>query len=907
MSNRLLAQALASAGLLSIAHAALAQTPTAESAPQKVDKIEVTGSSLKRIEGEGSLPVTVITKADIEKSGATTPMELLQLVSSNNSLGNVSLGNVIGSTTFSAQTASLRGLGGGRTLVLINGKRVDGFAGEQNGVQGVNLAAIPFSAVERVEVLKDGASAVYGSDAVGGVINFILKSDYRGAEATVYYGAPTRSGGGKQGRVSLAAGMGDLAKDKYNLLMTLSFNDQKHLEQRDRDFSKSSYIEAIGLNGTSSNTFPANITTGGIGLINFPTGGPASIAAPGNCSPSTFYGGRCRFDPSNYPGVQMIPDDRLTNFFASSRFRFSESVEAYATLTASKNETNYKIQPVPISNLFTYGPDSDIPMTVTLPVNSPFYPTALAAAAGVAGQPLNIRYRAVENGVRDTTDTNSNTRVTAGIKGDAAGWDWDAGLHYSKGKTVSHINGGFPLTTKILPLLNSGTVNLFGPNSPAVVAQLRATNFIGDTFVGESVNSGVQAKATRELWTLPGGNMAIAFGGEARRETVKQVPNAVLSTGDISGFGGAVKDVDASRDVKALFAELNVPVLKTLDANFAIRNDRYSDFGSTTNPKVSLRWQPTKSVLMRGSYGKGFLAPSLFQLYSPITATVTPAGTSDPVRCPVTRDAGFDCDTQFGVTTGGNANLKPEKSKQATLGFVIEPSASWSFAADYFRIHLNDAITTGLPVATILGDLAQYGNLVTRAPSTAPFPNLPGRILRIDGRNINIGAFKVEGIDLETHWKIGKFDFGKLDFDASGTYYVKNDVQNTDGSFSGFVSNQFGSPLSGVLPRWKHYATLSWEKGPWSSTIGTQFQSGYVDVNVDGDDNLRRVSSMTLWDLQVAYRGIRGLTLTLGAKNIFDTNPPVTNQQTTFQVGFDPSYYDARARFVYLNATYSFR
>jgi len=176
---------------------AAAQTTNQQQA-QKVEKIEVTGSSIRRVEGEGALPVTVISREEIEKSGATNAMELLNLVSANNSLGNVALSSVIGATTFSAQTASLRGLQGGRTLVLINGKRVNGFANETQGVQGVNLAVIPFAAIERVEVLKDGASAVYGSDAIAGVINFILRSDYKGAEAQVWYGQPTRSGGGEQ-------------------------------------------------------------------------------------------------------------------------------------------------------------------------------------------------------------------------------------------------------------------------------------------------------------------------------------------------------------------------------------------------------------------------------------------------------------------------------------------------------------------------------------------------------------------------------------------------------------------------------------------------------------------------------------------------------------------------------------
>ncbi len=183
-------------------------------APAAKERIEVTGSNIKRVEGETALPVTVITREDINRSGATTAVELLQLIGANSSVGSVTSASTIGATTFSAQTANLRGLTGGRTLVLINGKRVNGFAGELNGVQGVNLAVIPFAAIERVEILKDGASAVYGSDAIAGVINFIVRSDYRGGEATVFAGMPTRSGGSHQQTYSGALGFDDLNKDR---------------------------------------------------------------------------------------------------------------------------------------------------------------------------------------------------------------------------------------------------------------------------------------------------------------------------------------------------------------------------------------------------------------------------------------------------------------------------------------------------------------------------------------------------------------------------------------------------------------------------------------------------------------------------------------------------------------------
>src|SRR5664279_5432192 len=452
------------------------------------EKIEVTGSNIKRVEGEGALPVTVITRQQIEKSGATTPVELLQLISANNSQGGTTFANVIGATTFSAQTASLRGLGGAFTLVLINGHRVDGFSGEIQGVQGVNLSTIPFAAIERVEVLKDGASAIYGSDAIGGVINFIMRQDYQGADATVWYGAPTRSGGGAQTIVSGTVGWGDLAKDRINAFASLSYMNQKNLTQVDRNFSNTSYRPEIGLIGVSGNTFPGYISTGGIGSPTYPNCGPSSINDP------DILGSRCFYDPSATKGVEQIPDDKLWNFFASGRFQINRDWQAYLTGPYSRDEVNYRIQPVPISNQFTYGPNGDIPAAILLPPTSPFYPHDLAQQHGVDGQLLNVRWRAVENGLRNTTDTNENSQVIGGLKGAWHDWDWDGSFHYSEGTTKEKLNGGFPLYSKILPLLNSGVVNLFGPNTPEVSALVAATNYIGPTFDGTSKNYGVGGK-----------------------------------------------------------------------------------------------------------------------------------------------------------------------------------------------------------------------------------------------------------------------------------------------------------------------------------------------------------------------------------------------------------------------------
>ncbi len=873
-------------------------------------RVEVTGTAIRRVEGETALPVTVITRKEIDKSGATNAMELLQMVSSNNSVGAVNIANSVGATTLSAQTASLRGLGGGRTLVLINGHRMEGFAGEIQGVQGVNLAAIPFAAIERVEILKDGASALYGSDAIGGVINFITRSDYTGAEVSGQYGTPTRSGGGDQWNGSGSFGFGNLDKDRYNVFATLSYQEQKPLDMASRNYSNQGLIESIGLYGLSSNTFPGNVTTGHVGVVNH--GVPNYYPASQGCGSARYINAPdigvvgCQEDLSALPGVNMLPDDKQWNAFGKATFQLNDDWQGYLTGIYSHDETRLVIQPGPISNVFVYGPDGT-PGTITVQPSSPFYPHAEAAAHGVDGQPLNVRYRTMENGFRDTTDTNEHGQLIAGLKGSWKDWDWDVSGYYSDGKTTEHINGGFQDYRLLMPLLNSGTVNLFGYNTPAIVQQLRATNFIGDTIDGKSKNYGADFKTSGEIWKLPAGAMSLAVGGDARKETLDQNMADAIQGGYITGYGGQIKNVSGSRTSWATFAELNVPIVKTFEGDVQVRYDHYSDFGGTTNPKASLRWQPTKALLFRGSYGTGFLAPSLYQLYTPNISGVSQSGLSDPIRCPVTGDTGIDCVTQFPVLYGGNQSLKPEESEQMTAGMVFEPIPGTSLSVDYFKINLKNAIDNGISPVTILGDLGKYGYLVTRGPVDPAFPNLPGPITSILQTYVNIGGEHIQGLDIEGRWRGEEYSWGRMSFDIQGTYYLRYDAQNVDGTWSGSVGNSYGSAVTGVIPRWKHYATLSWERGPWGATLGNSFQDSYTDQQTDFNGNTRTVGTLSLWDLQGTYTGFKNTKLTLGVKNLFDKDPPLSNQQSTFIIGFDPSYYDPRARFVYGSVNYKFK
>ena len=352
-----------------------------------------------------------------------------------------------------------------------------------------------------------------------------------------------------------------------------------------------------------------------------------------------------------------------------------------------------------------------------------------------------------------------------------------------------------------------------------------------------------------------------------------------------------------------------MPIVKTLEGDVQVRYDHYSDFGGTTNPKVSLRWQPAKSLLVRGSYGTGFLAPSLYQLFTPNITGVSQSGLSDPIRCPVTGDTGIDCRTQFPVLFGGNQSLQPEESEQMTAGIVFEPIAGASLSVDYFKINLKNAITNGISPVKILNPdfYSQYAYLVTRGPVDPATPNLPGPISEISQTYINLGGVHVQGLDMDLQLRGPEENWGRVSFEINGTYYLRYDNQNTDGTWTGAVGNSFGSPVTGVIPRWKHYATLTWDRGPWSATLAQTYQDSYTDQNgvfVTGDP--RTVGTMSLFDLSGTYTGFKNTKLTLGVKNLFDKDPPASNQASTFIGGFDPSYYDPRARFVYGSINYKF-
>lgn len=897
---------------------------------QQLERVEITGSSIKRIEGETALPVQVLTRDDIQRTGASNVEQLMQTISAITSRDGFTASSTSGALTGGISSISLRGLSSLRTLVLVNGRRLAPYGvGFVSDSVSVDVNSIPLAAVERVEILKDGASAIYGSDAIAGVVNFILRKDFTGVELSAEYGHATQGGAGVK-RISGTWGMGDLAGDRFNFMLVGSFQKEDELMGGDRAFASHSYNHANNHDTTSGSPFPANIAPvdGSLFPPGFRSGNPTfatGCVAPYSFVDPVFPPGSCRYDPAST--ITLLPAIERASIFASGRFSLAANLEGFVEASFNRNVQRTVIQPVPLSdqfalplsnplagsapyNLYTPLPSS----TIILSSSSPFYPTSyITGITGGATPDLFVRYRAAVNGNRDFTDISEAPRLTLGLRGAAAGWDFDTAFLYSSSKVTEQVNGGYPIYSQILPLLNSGTVNFFGPNSALVDAQLMATNFTGDALKVTSSLTSVGIKASRELMQLPAGALAVALGTEVRKEKYLFEPSTELLQGDISGYGGNFGFVDRSRDVESLFTEANVPIARGFEATAAVRYDRYQGSGSSTSPKVGLRWQPTSSVLLRGSVGKGFRAPSLGDLYSPTTTGPSQLGLSDPLRCPTTKDFIKDCARQFAVTNGGNANLKSEKSNNLTLGLVFEPTRNLSLGIDAFKITLKDTISNGLPQSVILRDLVKYGSYVTRGPVDPAFPLLPGPIINIDQTNLNIGETRLAGYDLDAKWKIPADDLGRFIVGFSGTYFVKYDTQNPDGTFSPNVGNLSNSTTGGIIPRWKTYQSVTWSRNAWDVTVAMNWQSSYSDAPGTLEDTSdpafvpRRVGAYETYDTQAGYSGSKNLRLAFGIKNIFNRDPPYTNQTFSFQSGYDPQYADPRGRFIYARMTYAFK
>ncbi len=942
------ARAAAAVAALAFAGAALAQsTPT--------QRVEITGSSIKRIAAEGALPVQVITRQDLERQGIVTAEQLIGTLSSNGSgqdnlaaNSDVVAGARRGVNGMSC--ANLRMQGCEATLILLNGRRVAAY-GLSGGV--VDVQSIPMAAVERVEVLKDGASAIYGTDAIGGVINFILRKDYQGLEAQAFTDV-TQHGGGNITRFKLTGGFGDLERDNFNVLVALSRSQSKALRGDQRDFvntfqpdrglsvdtrgtpiatlfTVSTLYTALSrdnLNNTGRNTGPTlpgggTQTYNGINVLDLP-GGAGCNSVDGMdaydevlwSSPAARFG--CAWDTGRAAVLQQPVTN--TNGVVRGTLRLGEH-QLYGEFTGAKVETNKSFSPNQISSSASA---TSVFRDLAYPSSGASYDQVFNQLVGTfpqleanRGQPLAFRWRCMPCGDRAIDTESDSSRFLLAADGPiSADWSYRAGASRATSKSTSVLAGGFFYGKEFADLIKTGVLDPFSlTQTPAATAALAAVMADGAKLYGGKYTL-EQADATFSgpLARLPGGDVMMAVGADLRREKYQFNGNETDLATQARIFNAPFDSTNTlapvKRDVKAVFAEVQVPLTKQLELNLAARYDDYSGFGSTTNPKASLLFKPIEQVALRASYSTGFRVPTFSQLFFGTTESpYSGKDMVDPAKCPtgvVSTTPGCEAVTPT-ILTGGKPNLRPEESKQWTAGVVWEPNANFNVSVDYWDIK-RDGTVQSLSLSDLIKNYTLF-------PSNFIY-DASGALATIDDRWVNAGQTATQGVDINARVQ-GRLDDGRWAVVLDGSYLLKKKSRL-------IASAPFGKSEVGVFTRggdlglrWKHSLTGTYTRGAWTATLQNLYRSGYTDRVLPGVANgsvtppnwNAKVRAYQLWNASVGYAVLKNLSVTLGVKNLLDKDPPFSaayDDNTGAGSSWEPRVADPRGRSFTFQIDYKF-
>ena len=922
-------------GVLVVSGVAVAQT---SDTVQVGERVMVTGSSIKRIEGESALPVTVIKREDIDKLGVVSASELLDRIAANNGGGynaTLALGDV---QRPGFAGASLHALGSTNTLLLLNGRRLAVYAFDGGGA---SLTNIPLAAIERVEVLRDGASAIYGTDAIAGVINFITRKDFTGAVLdTAYYSTDNR--GGNYGNATGTFGYGDLTSQGFNIFGSVDYRKQGSIAANERSYASTAYRPDIGINRLSSSSVPSNISTNN-GLVN--PYSPANLGYANSCQQPVSFGtsatdARCRFDYASV--IDIYNPTESASAFVRGTLQLGADHQLFVEGQHSETRQKFVVSPTPASEATVFNVGQT---PVLYSSTGPYYPgngitPAIKNPAGTVvdsgGYPgyADVYFRTLAAGPRTDVSKEKFDRGLVGAEGTLLGWDYNVGVLYTRDRATDSYVDGYLSESKLLrsggltpkqpgyiaAVLAAGgidpNINPFSSaQSAAGQAALSAATLNQVVRVGDSKRESVDAHASRELFSLPAGALSVALGGEFRREKYDDNPAAIFSSGDILASGGDLQPTDAQRHVAAAFAEINIPIIKTLEAGLAGRYDHYSDFGSTTNPKATLRFQPAQEVLFRGSVGTGFRAPTLPELYQGQLQTNSGGVYNDPFydssaggnRC-ASQFNGTYCGAQLKVIQGGNAALQPEKSHQYSIGLLLEPGRNVSFGADYFYIKQRSLIGA-ISGDTILQDYIDNFNPIARVSSSQYAGNVTTRFDPITGTTVinaanstnqNLGVQITKGIDFSVKLRVPMEAYGNLHFNYDSTYLISQTNQQPGQPQSTEGVGQFF--LFGPVQRYKQVLTSSYDYGPFGAAVVYNWGSGYQD-NSGG----RTVGANESWDVLGSYQPLKYAKVVLGVKNLLDRNPPISNQNQYFQVGYDPTVGDPHGRTYYARLTFVYK
>jgi iron complex outermembrane receptor protein len=917
-----LAAALAVGGFAVVATPVFAQDTS--------QRVEVTGSRIKRADTETASPVQILSREDIEKTGKQSIQEVLRGLSAD---GQGSLPTSF-SNGFAAGSAavSLRGLGVNSTLVLVNGRRMAPYGLADDGLRNfVDLNTIPLEAVDRVEVLKDGASAIYGADAVGGVVNIILRKNYKGGSIGGSYGQ-TAHNDGQTARAFGTIGVGDFDADKFNVYATLEATKQRHIDSTKRGFIGQADLRSLNFFDTSVGAnrpffFGPGLTASRntpFGVVVDPNTGLRTNLSPCTTSidPAT---NECKFNYLEYQQVQ--PDIDRVNTFIRGTLQLTPSANAYSELGVFYTKTR------PVGTL-GQGSDGGV-FNPGDPSNPVFVHNRPTLPAGHPDNPfgvdLSLGIRPTQFGGRNTNTDSTVTRFVVGVQGSVLNWDYDLGAAYMQSR-LKDVETGFMLADRLQAALNDGSFRINRPISQATA------DFVSPPLERDPKSSIhlFDAKASRSLMDLPGGPLGLALGAEYRVEKASTPPTPFTDTHDVIGLG--FSQYGAERDVTAIYSELSAPVAKWLELNGAVRADRYSDFGTATNPKFGFKLKPVDQFAIRGTYSEAFRPPGPAEL----------GGTS----------FGF---TNIGIITIGQPGLKPEKAKSYTLGLIFEPSPDLYASLDFYQIKRRDEIVQADP-ASIIG----AGRCVSACDGTGGKPNLinaqtsgsqpgsfifydaTGTIATVSGNFQNANQTKTNGVDLELRHKMNLGEAGKFTTQLFYTHVAKFERTLADGTTFDYAGTQGPIVLSAGAGTPKDRATLSFtlDRGPWTGTVAVNYVGPIALVDHKGErsadngdgtatdptngitfnnsGNLNcgvfmldgslpygncKLPSFTTVDLFGKWSPTKNLDINFSIQNLFDKKAPFDPYLVlTYAINYNQTWHQAGAvgRFFTLGAKYTF-
>ncbi len=853
-------------------------------APPK-DDIVVTGTRIRGAAPAGGNVVT-IDRDDIDRSGYATTQQIVQSLpqnfgggpneatsgfsTRNNATANFGLGSSV----------NLRGLGTTSTLTLVDGNRV-----ALGGVSGsfVDLSLIPSSAIERIEVLADGASALYGSDAVAGVVNVRLRNDFRGVEARARYGA---ADGFDEWQASLLGGF-----DWHGGHLTLGYEAYRRskLAASDRPYVTEDLRPFGGPDYRRTFANPGTLIGGGI-MYGIPTGQDGAGLAPEDLRP-----GQPNLADSR-AATDVLPDVERHTIFGSMRQEIAPWLRFKAQGFFARRRSENRILPDNAGN-------------VLVPATNPFYVDPIGT-----GAPVVVNYDFTQDLGSQTARADVRAWTTiAGIEADLGGWTGDVLATYAvqnERSRTDNVPNYFHLRQALADPDPATAFNLFGDGSYTNRTTIdRVRGFFA--VEGQSRIWSAAAKFEGPLFRLPGGSARLALGTEYRRENYDARSTNYGSTAEPVNAGSA--GFPLGRAITAGYAELRLPFaspdngwagIESLTVSLAGRVEHYSDFGTTTNPKAGISWAPIGGLSFRGSYGRSFRAPSFVDIR-------TGRGTSQFVPFALSDPASPTGMTPVLVLFGANPDIGPEKARTWSLGVDVVPRAVPGFKASltYFDLtYRNRIANAGAEFRSFLANRALYGELIADDPGSAtverfyadenfinPFGIAAGDVRAIvDARMRNLSTVRMRAIDFDlgygTNWGEARVEAG-----VSGTYIATMKQRITANAPVIDVVSTFGNPVDLRLR-----GRLSAASGPWSGAAFINYTDHYRNLVVAPAE---RVSSWTTLDMSVTRRfeGLPSASLSLSVTNLFDREPPYVNNPTLFSAsGFDPDNASAMGRLVAL-------